>query len=87
MKRLYALLNRDVISNVKFLLLFQCAAYTAAAGVFFACLFTTARFATSPFEVFIGLVASSILAIGLVILGAVIPLSVNSSGSKNAPVT
>ena len=64
-KRLNALLNRNVISNGKLSLLFQSVAYSIAVGVFAACLFGTGRFATSPFEMFIGLVLSSILAIGL----------------------
>ena len=45
MKRLQALLNWNVISNAKVLMLFQSAAYITAAGVFIACMYATARFA------------------------------------------
>ena len=84
MKRFNALLNWNVISNAKVLLLFQSAAYITAVGVFAACLITTARFATSPFDAFIGVTASAILAIGLVTLGVVIPLALAAQNSNSA---
>ena len=86
MERLHTLLNRNVISTAKVLLLFQIAAYITATGVFAACLFATARFATSPFDAFIGLIASSILAVGLVTLGAVIPLTLRSPNPNGTSV-
>ena len=84
MKRLHALLSWNVCSNAKVFRLFQSAAYLAAAGVFLACLFAMARFANSPFDVLIGLITSSILAIGLVTLGVVIPLAADSLNSNGA---
>ena len=76
MKRLNALLNWNVISNDKLKLLFQSSAYVTAVVVFVACLSAIARFATSPFDVLIGLIGSSILAIGLITLGAIVPLAI-----------
>ena len=87
MKRLHDLLNRNVISNNRILLLFQSAAYATSAGVFAACLFTTVRFATTPFDVFIGLIASSILAIGLITLAAIMPLTLGFPSAHRAEIS
>ncbi len=51
----------------------QLLAFVAAITIFPMSLFATIKFATSPFEVFIGVVLGGILASAMVIIGMVTP--------------
>ena len=54
----------------------QFLAVAAAFAILPMCVVATTKFATTPFEVFLGLVLSCILSIALIILGLVIPSAV-----------
>jgi hypothetical protein len=56
----------------------QLLAFLAAIAIFPMSLFATIKFASSPFEVFIGVVLGGILASAMVIIGMVAPLAIDT---------
>ncbi len=53
--------------------LMQFLAFAAAGVIFPMCVVATTKFATSPFEVFVGLVLGGILAVSIVIIAMLVP--------------
>ena len=53
--------------------LMQFFAFAVAGVIFPMCVVATTKFATSPFEVFVGLVLGGILAVAIVIMGMLVP--------------
>ena len=56
----------------------QILAFIAAIAIFPVSLFATVKFASSPFEVFIGVVLGGILSSALVIIGMLSPLAIDT---------
>ena len=56
----------------------QLIAFVAAIAIFPMSLFATIKFASSPFEVFVGVVLAGILASAMVIIGLVTPSAVHT---------
>lgn len=61
--------DRAVIRFVQFL------TFIGAGTIFPACIAAATKFATSPFEIFAGIVMGGILSISMVILGLLLPIS------------
>lgn len=61
--------DRVVIRSVQFL------TFIAAATIFPACIAAATKFASTPFEIFAGVVMGGILSVSLVILGLLLPIS------------
>lgn len=69
--------SRSVVSDRVFIRFAQILTFVAAMTVFPMTLFATIKFATSPFEVFIGVVLGGILACAIVIIGLVTPSAID----------
>jgi hypothetical protein len=65
--------SRSVVSDRVVVRFAQILTFAAAMAIFPLALFATIKFATSPFEVFIGVVLGGILACAIVIIGLVTP--------------
>jgi hypothetical protein len=65
--------DRVVIRSVQLL------TFIAAAIIFPVCIVAATKFASSPFEIFAGVVMGGILSISLVILGLLLPISTTTS--------
>lgn len=76
MDRIRLIFDKPLISNRALLGLFQTATVFTALGVLFLGLRGVTLFATSPFEVFVGVVSIGTLALALVILAILAPFAV-----------
>ena len=78
MSRKRNFLSAQVVSNNTFLLSFQVLGYAVAFATLIMGLYGVTRFANSPFDVLIGSLATSTLAVALVTLAIVLPLSLTN---------
>ncbi len=70
--------SRPFVSDRSVVRLVQLLAFVAAIAIFPMSLLATMRFASSPFEVFVGVVLGGILACAMVIIGMVTPLAIGA---------
>lgn len=70
--------SRPFVSDRSVVRFAQLLAFAAAVAIFPMCLFATTKFASSPYEVFIGMVLSGILASAMVIIGMVMPSAIDT---------
>jgi hypothetical protein len=75
MTRLLGMFRWRIASDLTVVRLVQFACFAAAPALLIAALFALARLAATPGEVFLGVLASSAVALLLVILGLVLPLT------------
>ncbi len=79
MSRLKSFFNTSVIPPVvstrSVLGLLQISAFAVSFGILYMGLYGVTKFATTPFDVFVGVLAVGTLALALVILALVLPLS------------
>jgi Ca2+/Na+ antiporter len=68
-----------IVSNQALGRFAQYLSFIAAIVLFPMCLVATTKFASSPFEVFIGVVMGGILAIAMIVMGLVIPFATSPS--------
>jgi len=81
MTRLRGLFRRSIASDATAVRLVQFACFAAAPALLIASLFTVARLAATPAEVLLGVLASSAVALLLVILGLILPLSLGKGSA------
>ncbi len=81
MRKLQRLLTRRVTSDVTVVRFGQCACFLAAPVVMATSITAVARFSDSPSEILLGVLGGSAVALLLVILGMVMPLSLLRSDS------
>ena len=70
--------SREFLSDRIVVRIAQVLAFVAAVAIFPMSLLATIKFATSPFEVFVGVVLGGILACAMVIIGMVAPIAIDS---------
>jgi hypothetical protein len=75
MSRLWSILLRPVVSDTTAIRLGQFACFAAGPIVLVLALYGVSRYAATPDEVFLGVLASSAVALLLVVMGLVLPLA------------
>lgn len=70
--------SRPFVSDRFVIRFVQISAFLAAFAIFPMSLLATVKYATSPFEIFIGVVLGGILACAMVIIGMLTPLAIET---------